>query len=312
MKKPFWEKAIFLFSLIFFICFLEGEVYSFSQQDSSHLLFLNPETKTNSLPPSFYFENNFISSLFPPYFIQPRVFAQILNGQTLRNDIFYHIVRPGETISSIAKKYDLSPETIILANNLEGNKISPGQELIILPVDGLIHIVSKGEKLTEIAKKYQANLEDILAFNNLSCEEEIFENQALIIPGGKLPPKPKPIPTLANLSTNNFNGQSHSYPVGYCTWWVAQRRPVPSLGNAKDWLFNAKALGMEVCFGSDCEPRVGAIISLKTRHPLGHVGYVERIEGDKVIFSEMNYIGWGKMNYRSLKRGDPKILGYIY
>jgi surface antigen len=314
------RKRIFLFLLSFFILFSyffskfkEEEVYlSFRKKENSYL-FLNPEIKSSPKEVSLYYsDKNFLFSFFPPYFIQPKVFAQILSGETLRNDIFYHIVRQGEDIYSIAKKYGLSPQTIILSNNLSNNKVLPGQELIILPVDGLIHIVSSGEKLEDIAKKYSVSEESILVFNELFSPEEIFENQALIIPGGKLPAPPKLTSSISQFSTNNYHGQSHPYPPGYCTWWVAQKRPVPSLGNAKDWLFNAKAKGFNVCFGSDCEPIVGAIISVKTRHPLGHVAYVERVEGDTVIFSEMNYVGWGKMNFRSLKIGDPRILGYIY
>ena len=320
MESPSLKKRIFLFLFSFFILFsyfffrfkAEEFYLSFPRRENFYL-FLNPEIKSTTKDTSLYFlDNNFLFSFFPPYFIQPKVFAQILSGETLRNEIFYHIVRKGEDINSIAKKYGLSPETIILANNLYDKKVLPGQELIILPVDGLIHIVSLNEKLEDIAKKYQSSVELILTFNNLYSPEDIFENQALIIPGGKLPTLPTPAFSLSQFSTNNYNGKSHSYPPGYCTWWVAQKRPVPSLGNAKDWLFNAKAKGFNVCFGSDCEPRVGAIISLKTRHPLGHVAYVERVDGDTVIFSEMNYVGWGKMNFRSLKVGDPRILGYIY
>ena len=134
----------------------------------------------------------------------------------------------------------------------------------------------------------------------------------MIIPDGELPSFSQiGQKSCTDLSTNNFYGLSHRYPYGQCTWWVAQKRAIPSWGNAKDWLSNAVASGFPVCKGSHCTPNVGAVISLKGSS-LGHVAYVERLTNGKVIFSEMNYIGWGKMNYRSLKIGDYRILGYIY
>ncbi len=65
-------------------------------------------------------------------------------------------------------------------------------------------------------------------------------------------------------------------------------------------------------FWKICIPRVGAVVSLEGHKVYGHVAYVERVLGDKVIFSEMNYIGLGKMNYRTLRVGSSLIKGYIY
>lgn len=320
-KKSIFLPLLFL-GLILFISlstfkekkiFLKGS-FQLKANFSSHYPFLDATKKFQPEPPNFLItENLYLQPALPPTIISPKVYAQIVTGQEPNKEIGKHIVEEGESLWSIAKKYGLKIETIILANDLKDEIIRPGQELIILPVDGLIHIVKNGEILEEIAKKYQVDLENILAFNDLTLSDEIFENQALIIPGGKNPLSQKnKTPSFANLSTNNFYGQSYNYPYGYCTWWVAQKRPVPGWGNAKDWLENAQNYGFAVCKGSYCPPQVGAIISLKGPPGYGHVAYVEKVDGNKVIFSEMNYIGWGKMNYRTLKVGDPQIKGYIY
>jgi surface antigen len=138
----------------------------------------------------------------------------------------------------------------------------------------------------------------------------------LIIPDGKLPSvsivETPTSSTSPKLSTNNFYGQSHAFPYGQCTWWVAQKRSIPGWGHAINWLNNATASGYSVCKGSYCVPQAGAIISLSGNRVYGHVGYVEEIKGDKVVFSEMNYIGLGRMDYRTLRVGSPSIKGYIY
>lgn len=270
--------------------------------------FADPTKKALPEIPSFFTqENSFLYSIHPPFTILPKVYAQLLEAETPNNEILIHQVKEGETLLAIAKNYNLKVETIVFANNLENERITPGQELIIPPVDGAIHIVKEGETLEGIVQKYEANLENVLAFNEMVSPNEIFEGQVLIIPDAKLKEPPK-----IQKETPIFVGGISSYPYGYCTWWVAQKRQIPSWGDAKDWLKNAKESGYEVCFGSYCEPKIGAIVSLKTRHPLGHVAYVEEVKDGKIIFSEMNYLGFGVVSKRSLKIGDPRILGYIY
>jgi len=71
----------------------------------------------------------------------------------LKKDIIYHSVKEGETLSSIAEKYNISLETILLANEIsKTTKIRPNQKLIILPTEGLLHMVERGETVSSIAK----------------------------------------------------------------------------------------------------------------------------------------------------------------
>jgi LysM repeat protein len=47
-----------------------------------------------------------------------------------------HTVRPGDALGSIASWYETTPEEIQRANNLTGNKIKVGQQLLIRPRSG--------------------------------------------------------------------------------------------------------------------------------------------------------------------------------
>jgi surface antigen len=315
LKNPILIGTIVLFGLVsfsFFIFSSSPNLANIAKVEGAQDLFLGPGQKFSLESPDFLLiENCSLKSGLPPVIVTPQTLAQIVGQNEIRNEITIHEVESGESLWSIAQEYDLKIETIIWANNIESPIIQPGQKLSILPVDGLIHLVEKGDTLESIASKYKAEPEKIATINEIFAPDEIFENQALIVPDGELPSSGVSKKSFANLSTNNFYGLSHGYPYGQCTWWVAQQRAIPSLGNAKDWLSNAAASGFPVCRGSYCTPQVGAVISLKGS-PLGHVAYVERLTDGKVIFSEMNYIGWGKMNYRSLKIGDYRILGYIY
>ena len=101
----------------------------------------------------------------------------------------------------------------------------------------------------------------------------------------------------------------NSYPYGYCTWWAKNKRPdlQNRLGNAGRWLTNAAKAG----YATGSAPRVGSIV-VTSEGRIGHVGYVEAIEGDDIVVSDMNVIGWGKLSKRRMKATSTVIKGYIY
>jgi len=261
-------------------------------------------------------EKNSFRSTYPPFTITSKVLGALMSGFDADPDqeIREYIVEKDDNLSSIAVKFDVSVDTIAWANNIKSYLIQPGDKLIILPVSGVMHLVKSGDTIQTIAKTYRADEGDIVVFNDISGRGEIFEGEVLIVPNGKMASSSSWVYNsgLSGLSTNDYYGQSHSYPYGQCTWWVAQKRAIPSWGNANTWINNAAASGYRVCLGRYCPPQIGAVIYLKGHRVYGHVGYVERIEGDQVIFSEMNYLGLGVHNLRSLSVMSSLIQGYIY
>lgn len=94
-------------------------------------------------------------------------------------------VRKGDTLSIIAKMFGVSVNTIVWANGLTYSTIKEGQELIILPIDGIKHVVVKGDTLESIAKKYKGDADDILLYNNLSSSSKLAVGDEIIIPNGE-------------------------------------------------------------------------------------------------------------------------------
>ena len=150
---------------------------------------------------SFIQENSLLGNT-PPASVTPQVLGSILGGVEIdesglglesENGIIEYIVESGDTLSSVAAKYNISLETILWANDLNSRSvIKLGQKLIISPISGIIYYVKKGDILSEIAETYKGRVEEIIAFNNLSGKGDIFIGDILIISGGKMPPKPKP------------------------------------------------------------------------------------------------------------------------
>lgn len=107
-----------------------------------------------------------------------------------QHGLIVYTVQPKDTLGKIAVNFGVSLNTILWANNLGVRSIiKPGQNLIILPVSGVLHKVKKGETLSELSHKYKVPLDEIIAFNNLKKETPLITGQNLIIPGAKMPEK---------------------------------------------------------------------------------------------------------------------------
>ncbi len=138
--------------------------------------------------------NDFASDF---YTLQSEEVRQYRGGE-----IIEHVVEEGETFSSIAKRYNLEVETILWANNLKKTtKIKPGQELKILPIDGVRHKVTKGETIYSIGKKYglkeEAQVQMIIdyPFNEFLNDEtfDLVVGQYLMVPEGIMPQPKAPV-----------------------------------------------------------------------------------------------------------------------
>lgn len=96
-----------------------------------------------------------------------------------------HTVEAGESIDSIAAKYNVKPDTVRWANTFApGLALKPGIQLVILPVDGVLHSVGRGQTLLAISELYDVPLETIIRQNEIQGGV-IIAGQELIIPGGK-------------------------------------------------------------------------------------------------------------------------------
>ncbi len=97
-----------------------------------------------------------------------------------------HTVASGDTLSSIAKKYSISVNTVRWANDISPKEnIKVGQVLTILPVTGIQHKIQKGDTLGGIAKKYEADQEEILSYNDIASPKLLRVGTTIIIPNGE-------------------------------------------------------------------------------------------------------------------------------
>lgn len=192
-----------------------------------------------------------------------------------------HVIKKGETIASITKKYSADKEEVIAYNNLKGNNVLEVGSVLIIPDGKMPAPVAPARPKTVLAS---------ISSNNQSSTNYTAVN------------------TVAGDKYSPAQGLGKKYPWGQCTYYVAIRRYVPWSGNAKSWLVNARAFGFET--GSIPVP--GAIMVTSENPRWGHVAYVEAVNDGKVTVSEMNFVGLGIKSVRVISASSSIIRGYIY
>ncbi|MDH7484656.1 MAG: LysM peptidoglycan-binding domain-containing protein [Anaerolineae bacterium] len=115
---------------------------------------------------------------------------------------FTYIVAPGDTLYSIARRYDTTVDVLVSLNSLtSADDIKVGQQLRI-PGTGptpaateapavTVHVVQRGETLYSIAVRYGVPMQDIMAANGITNPDRIRAGQELRIPG-VVQPTPTP------------------------------------------------------------------------------------------------------------------------
>jgi len=117
-------------------------------------------------------------------------------SQKPRDNLVKYTVKSGDTLASIAQKFDVSVETIKWANDLKSDTITTGDNLDVPPVSGIVHKVASGDTVYSIAEKYNTSSQNIVNFPfNEFADLDTFAlipGQILFVPDGT-PPSAKPV-----------------------------------------------------------------------------------------------------------------------
>jgi len=106
-------------------------------------------------------------------------------GVTSNNGVINYVVVSGDSLYSIARKYNTTVDAIKSLNNLISNNLSIGQ-IIKIPSsissnDYITYVVVSGDSLYAIARKYNTTVDEIKSLNNLTSNN-LSIGQILKIP----------------------------------------------------------------------------------------------------------------------------------
>ena len=98
-----------------------------------------------------------------------------------------YTVKSGDSLYSIANKYNITIQELKDANKLTSNLLNVGQTLIIpqQEVTGNTYIVKNGDSLYKIANQYNTTVDNIKALNNLTSNI-LSIGQVLKVPSGTI------------------------------------------------------------------------------------------------------------------------------
>ena len=92
-----------------------------------------------------------------------------------------YTVQRGDTLYGIARRFNLTVDSLKSLNNLTSNELYIGQVLQIKPIQGNTYIVQRGDTLYSIANKYSVSVNDLKEVNNLNTNI-LYVGQELLIP----------------------------------------------------------------------------------------------------------------------------------
>ncbi|MCX2727257.1 LysM peptidoglycan-binding domain-containing protein [Thermomicrobium sp. 4228-Ro] len=114
-----------------------------------------------------------------------------------RDRVIMYTVQEGDTLWKIAERFGLKVQTITWANSLpDPELIYPGQQLAILPTDGVMVKVKEGDTIESLAEYWGVDPQVIRDYpmNGIGPNGVLRVGQLVMIPGGEPPPPPPPPP----------------------------------------------------------------------------------------------------------------------
>ncbi len=124
-----------------------------------------------------------------------------------------YLVAPGDTLSTIARRFGVTVEAIARANNIaDVATLRVGQSLIIPQAsevpppssqpEGIVYLVAPGDTLSIIARRFGVTVEELARLNGIEDTSRLQVNQRLLIPVSEaVQPTPTPRPTLVPTPT---------------------------------------------------------------------------------------------------------------
>ena len=166
---------------------------------------------------------------------------------------FSYIVEPGDTASSIAKRFGLE-EATVLFNNFDiydPNRLSVEQRLTLPTVDGLVYTVQPGDILDSLLHNFQADLEATLAYpaNGIASPDHIQVGQQILLVHGSAS-----LPAVSSGAASTGGGQTAQ------VWTVPEFVLYLRYDQITDYFGTARANSVGYHTGVDFNAPVGELV----------------------------------------------------
>jgi murein DD-endopeptidase MepM/ murein hydrolase activator NlpD len=159
--------------------------------------------------------------------------AEALCGKPVLADLKQHKVQAGETLESIAKKYELRKSTLMGLNpKVRDGSVTEGQTLSIPSMDGLAYRFGNEESYKSVAKKF--GLRPDVLFEHNGCQNH---PKVVFVPGAVWQPDPIAVPSYipnGDVIVMNTGGYPLPYQVPVTSTYGWRTNPVTG-----EWTFHS-------------------------------------------------------------------------
>jgi LysM repeat protein len=94
----------------------------------------------------------------------------VISAARISGDM-YHVVRKGDTLASISRKYSISADELKEINKLKSAKLKKGKRLLVKKVGPKTYIVKKGDNIWRIARKFDVDANELMELNEMSTPD---------------------------------------------------------------------------------------------------------------------------------------------
>jgi LysM repeat protein len=104
-------------------------------------------------------------------------------ASTNRSEVISYIVQKGDTLSSVASYFGISPSTILAANPVvQRSGIKTKEVIKILPTSGVLYEAVAGDTLASIANIFNISEDDLLQYNPSIDSSFITPGTLIVVP----------------------------------------------------------------------------------------------------------------------------------
>jgi murein DD-endopeptidase MepM/ murein hydrolase activator NlpD len=122
--------------------------------------------------------------------IQEQVEAPVSQEPAVRTTVTAYAVEAGDSVESIAAKFNVLPETLMGSNGIwdSEEELAAGRTLQVPPFDGMYYVPHEGDTVDSVARRFQADPTLLMAYGPNDAADGVLEvGKPILVPGGMMP-----------------------------------------------------------------------------------------------------------------------------
>ena len=123
-----------------------------------------------------------------------------------KNGVFKYKIKEGDNLSTIAYKFGITVNTILWANPETKTLISPGQEITILPVPGILYETKEKDTLESVATKHHIDSKLVEQYNSDLLALFDSPGSTIILPHARPLSGPAPVARVSLPAVSGYFG----------------------------------------------------------------------------------------------------------